>query len=258
MEAAVEEQVVRTLKSTKKKKSSKKGRRADGQQQQKQPDPELLMRKMMKSHGLLLKLLAKNTETQLQTQHQQDAAKSLKASHNITFASTILQISTTIQVIDSKLPGISYLGAITLIMGVVINDTVQACLSEIITTDECDAELWRQVCEYCITEMCSVRGGDTMAHLCREALRPAVFVVNSTPKIYLNAVGHAFSQVRWLSTLLTEDILDVSGTATIIDKHLDVWPSTMYQSLQTAVTASMDFEKFVTASTTSRLWRPCS
>jgi hypothetical protein len=38
---------------------------------------------MMKSHGQLLKLLAKNTETQLQTQYQQDAAKSLKASHNI-------------------------------------------------------------------------------------------------------------------------------------------------------------------------------
>jgi hypothetical protein len=49
-----------------------------------------------------------------------------------------------------------------------------------------------------------------MAFLCKEALRPAGFVVNSTPESYLNAMGHAFSQVRWLSMLPIKEILDAT------------------------------------------------
>jgi hypothetical protein len=94
-----------TKSSSKKKRVGKKLRKgAGGQQQQQQLDLELA-RKIVKTQEQLLKLLTKNNEPQLQTQQQQDTF--FKTSHNITSAFKILQIITTIQVIDSKLPGIS-------------------------------------------------------------------------------------------------------------------------------------------------------
>jgi hypothetical protein len=62
-------------------------------------------------------------------------------------------------------------------------------------------------------------------------------VLDSTPGSYLNAIGQAFRQVRWLSKLLIEDILDAVDTTNIIDKHLNVCHRTMYQSLQITVAA---------------------